>query len=680
MQLSLLKPRLGCWELAALVAFGLTAGLRLAGGGPVEDARAIIEASGFQGGLVVHLGCGDGALTAALAEATGPSQGEGASRVGCVIQGLDRDRAALARRALATSGRYGSVTAEEFAGTRLPYADNLVSLLVVDDAGRVPRSELIRVLAPGGSLCMRKGTGWQRVRKPRPNTIDEWTHYLHDASGNAVARDTVVGPPRRLQWVGGPKWSRHHDRMASMNAMASTGGILYYVIDQGPTEAIMLPPEWTLVARDGFCGTVLWKRPLPSWHPHLWPMKSGFAQLPRRLVAVDGHVYLPLGMAAPLSCLDGATGEVVRSYPETHATEEVLWAEGVLYVLANPEGSVHQDFQPAFPQRMWDAMRRAARDWAWNQRPRQLMALRADTGEVVWRREPRVVPLSLAVGSKGVFFHDGERIVRLDRATGEHNWQSEPVGIHFPKEHFTGSKARGKERWQAEQHTGAFVPSSFGPTLVVHRDVVLFAGGDGKTTALSATTGAELWSAEHHPGGHFSPQDLFVIGDRVWSGAVALPERFHSGAFTARNLRSGAVEEEIPCDTDIFFMHHRCHRAKATERYFIPSRTGIELIGLEDRHWDVNHWVRGGCLYGIMPCNGLLYVPPHSCACYMMGKLNGFNALAPERQKSEVRGQRSEVRRQTRTRPGLWRAPQSAIPNPQSGIGRLAHLSPRRRA
>ncbi len=30
-----------------------------------------------------------------------------------------------------------------------------------------------------------------------------------------------------------------------------------------------------------------------------------------------------------------------------------------------------------------------------------------------------------------------------------------------------------------------------------------------------------------------------------------------------------------------------------------------------------------------MPCNGLVYAPPHSCACYIDAKSYGFNALAP---------------------------------------------------
>ena len=47
-------------------------------------------------------------------------------------------------------------------------------------------------------------------------------------------------------------------------------------------------------------------------------------------------------------------------------------------------------------------------------------------------------------------------------------------------------------------------------------------------------------------------------------------------------------------------------------------------------HWTCHHWVRGACLYGIMPANGLIYNPPHPCACYLDAKLFGFNALAPD--------------------------------------------------
>ena len=45
---------------------------------------------------------------------------------------------------------------------------------------------------------------------------------------------------------------------------------------------------------------------------------------------------------------------------------------------------------------------------------------------------------------------------------------------------------------------------------------------------------------------------------------------------------------------------------------------------------------------GMMPANGLQYAPPHPCVCYIDEKINGFNALAPKRQRSEIGSQKSE--------------------------------------
>jgi hypothetical protein len=46
---------------------------------------------------------------------------------------------------------------------------------------------------------------------------------------------------------------------------------------------------------------------------------------------------------------------------------------------------------------------------------------------------------------------------------------------------------------------------------------------------------------------------------------------------------------------------------------------------------DIHHYVRGSCIYGVMPANGLLYKPPDSCACHYQSKLTHFCALAPAR-------------------------------------------------
>jgi hypothetical protein len=100
--------------------------------------------------------------------------------------------------------------------------------------------EVMRVLCPNGVAYIKKGSDWTKTVKPRPEAMDDWTHYLHDPSNNAVSHGQIAGPPRRLQWIGGPKYGRHHDRMSSVSAAVLAGGWVFYIIgeasqaDHGP--------------------------------------------------------------------------------------------------------------------------------------------------------------------------------------------------------------------------------------------------------------------------------------------------------------------------------------------------------------------------------------------------------------------------------------------------------------
>ncbi len=555
-----------------------------------EQAERLLKQSGIQGGLVVHLGCGDGELTAALRVNTRYQ-----------VHGLDRNFAMIhaTRTRLLAAGSYGKVTASRLIGNELPLIDGLVNLLIVEDPQGVGRPEMLRVLAPQGVLLTRTGTGWDREVRPRPEDIDDWTHYLHDASGNAVAHDNQVGPPRHLQWIGGPRWSRHHDRMASMSAMVSGGGRLYYIMDEGSRVSIQLPPKWRLIARDAFNGTILWKRPLATWHSHLWPLKSGPTQLARRLVTAEPHVYVTLGLKSPLTVLDGATGRRLRDLPDSTGTEEILVDRGVVFAMVNDGDSALLKYNVEL--NLGD-QGRVARDFEWNRLPRRVVAWTAATGKRLWQISSRIAPLTLVAGPQRVYFHDSENIVAIDRATGKPVWKA--VGPIKTKINF-----------------------NFGPKLVLYRDVVLFAGGDRTMRALDAATGRLLWTAPHDQSGYQSPEDLLVAGNLVWSAPTTRTK--DTGVFTGRDPRSGKILKKFSPNVETYWFHHRCYITKATDRFLMPSRTGIEFVDPNKESWEIHHWVRGGCLYGIMPCNGLLYAPPHNCACYPEAKLYGLNVLAP---------------------------------------------------
>ncbi len=554
-------------------------------------ASELLDRSGFSGGFVVHLGAGTGQLTAAL-RVNDSTQ----------VQGLVRSAGDLeaARQRLVDQQAYGNVSFDRWSGDQLPYVDNLVNLLVADDSGDVSRDEILRVLVPNGVAMIKDGESWTKIVKPRPTDIDEWSHYLHDPSGNSVAHDDVVGPPRHLQWVGSPRWSRHHDRMASMSALVSTGGRMFYIMDEGSRISIQMPSKWKLIARDAFNGSVLWKRDIADWQSHLWPLKSGPSQLSRRLVSTEDTVYTTLGFNEPLSAIDAKTGETIREYEGSDATEEVICTGDTLYLVVRKGKAELEDYTPLFGT-TGDQAR--SRDFFWNEEPRVLMAYDAQSGEQLWAKKTKISPLTLAADDSQIFFHDGQQVVSMNGRTGDPVWESEPV---TRRQSFT---------------------FNFGPRLVVYEDVVLYAGGDGKMASVDAKSGQPLWEAEFPNSGYQSPQDLMVVNGLVW--LAPLTSGKDSGVYTGRDPKTGEVKKEFAPDVDTYWFHHRCYIAKATDNFLMPSRTGIEFVDPDKEHWDIHHWVRGGCLYGVMPCNGLTYAPPHNCACYPEAKLYGFNALAP---------------------------------------------------
>jgi outer membrane protein assembly factor BamB len=634
-----------------------------------KAAAKLVGSAGCPGGLVVHLGCGDGRLTAAL------RTGEG-----YLVQGLDVDPESVekARDTIRSLGVYGPVSVDTFDGKSLPYADNLVNLLVAEDLGGVSKKEVLRVLAPGG-VALVEG---RKVVKPWPAEIDQWTHRLHDAGGNAVAKDSVVGPPKHLQWTAGPLWARSHGWTPSVSAMVSAGGRLFYICDETLTCVDdTVPSKWFLVARDAFSGVLLWKRPIPQWGSEQLSgtpdTGEGVASVGRftmpshvgkRLVAVDDTVYVTLGPMAPVTALDAATGAEKRVYGDTARADEILCIDGRLIVSINPS-----EKPPLAVLGKGEAPPGAP--------GKHVCAVDAETGRVLWKKGPFVGirtgqtqdpfgRLELAAGDGRVFILTTEAIECLAADSGNRTWK-----IDRPALPASAVRRMG--------FSGMF--EYLLTVMVYHDGVVLLAQPEpnthhtyhtmpGTLYAFDAKDGRQMWKHAYGGWGHCTPPDVFVVGDLVWTHVNAETEfgsvwgkGFKAGdtskvdyRIQALDLRTGELRKELPTK-EIFNVghHHRCYRNKITERFLMASRRGVEFVDLDSGENDLHHWVRSGCLLGNLPCNGLLYVAPHPCSCYIDAKLIGFNALAA--------GTKAEEGKESTRR--LERGPAySQIPNPQSPI------------
>jgi outer membrane protein assembly factor BamB len=575
--------------------------------GPAED---IINTAQTRGGLVVHIGCGPKA-------AVSPADLRASDSF--VVHALARDpeHVAKVRKQLLAKRLYGPVSVDLWDGGALPYRDNLVNLIVIEDGVDIPPTEIARVLSPlGVAMSCSKGK-WLKTVNPRSKQIDDWTHYLHGADGNPVAADTVVGPPRQVQWLAGPLWARHHDHMASMTSLVSTGGRVFYIFDEGLTASIQLPSRWRLIARDAFNGTLLWKRTIDKWNTRQYPLKSGPAHLLRRLVAVGDRVYVTLGIDAAAMALDAATGKTIVTFKDSQHTREIVVDRGAAFLVADSARSRLPDFRRK-SSHVWKNMSKANSGWGWNGDPRRILACDAGSGKGLWKVDSPVAPCSLAVDGKYVVFHDGKKLVCLDRKNGSVLWKT-AAPIRLP------------------------VPSSTGPRVLIYKDVVLFAPGRTTMSGWSVKDGKKLWEQKHQPSGHNSLKDLYVIDGLVWTGNIA--SGGGNGVFIGYDVVTGKKRKEYPCDVKPNWFHHRCYPAKATSKYILAARNGTEYIDLQTGHWDLNHWVRGGCIYGVMPCNGLTYAPMDACGCQLEAKLAGFKALAPGPVVKPTKAQLSEKAR-----------------------------------
>jgi len=587
-----------------LIVAGLIVALLATPAARAAGAKEILGTAGVTGGLVVHLGCGEAGLTAGLR-----------ANAGTIVQGLDTDAANVAKvRARAKAlGVGGKVSAAVFDGKLLPYTDNLVSLLVVSDAFSVSQAEMRRVVAPGGTIYT--VTGAKATVKPRPKTIDEWTHYLHGPGNNAVARDTVVGPPRHVQWLAGPRWTRNHHKLNSISSVVTANGRLFTIVDRATAANMSIPGKWAIVARDAFNGVTLWTKPLPSWTVHTVRFRSGPPQVTRLLVVDGDRLYAPLGLSKPVSQLDAVTGKTLRTFAETAGAEEIVLAGNkTLLALTGSPVAAHAAGHPEFKGKPSAPITKT------------IVAADVETGRTLWKwkADGPVMPETLGADDKHAYVQIAQGVACLNLKSGKVAWR------HGAKPAPAGG-ATGKKKAPARRRRS----SGYGKSTLVVADGVVLCNLSGKLTAIDGANGKKLWDAPGGQGFH-APMDVFVIDQVVWTGShpsdsVSPPpvKDFSAG----RDLRTGKIVKTntIAVDLQTSGHHHRCYREKATVRYIITGKRGLELMDMTGEAHARANWVRGTCQYGMLPANGLTYAPPHSCGCYMESKLWGFYAMASDR-------------------------------------------------
>lgn len=402
-------------------------------------------------------------------------------------------------------------------------------------------------------------------------------------------------------------------------AMVSARGRLFYIGNDVEPSIEALPDRPYLIARDAFNGVLLWKHPIfpismsdrmesPNKPEDFFLFEPKFP-MELKVVAVGDKLYLAFGRHGEIQALDAASGKLLRTYAGTKHTEEILYFEGTLLTVAAADAD-ELDTRPRNMAVLNDAT-------FTRRRAKTLRALRADSGERLWEADLESsggLKTSPVINKNRVFAVVGDALIRLDLASGKRIWRRT-----LPTD-----KARKKRNLRSVIYIKG--PAIY-DHLIASDDVILLVS-KAKSAALqafSSETGEHLWSYACS-----SPEragaSAFVVGDRVW---VHESGRGKKLPLVALDLKTGQIQKRIDA-TPTFDVghHHRCYGNRATERFVLAGRRGVEFIDFDSgKNW-LHHWVRGKCRFGVLPCNGLLYALPHNCSCYPYSTFKGYSALA----------------------------------------------------
>ncbi|MEI6236483.1 MAG: PQQ-binding-like beta-propeller repeat protein [Planctomycetota bacterium] len=548
-----------------------------------------LKESGISHGLCVVLPANDSDLIRAMA-----ADGK------MLVHALAADDASLekARAALQAAGFYGLATASKpLAFNPLPYADNLVNLIVCDaDAlGTLapPREEMIRVLEPLGVVCIKQKGEWKTFTKPRPAELDRWTHLDYDAAGTGVSHDKVVKPPTAVQWRmelepyaglgGNPAAYRPY------TGFRLAGNRAFFAMNINQDEVLKSKnAQVVAVGRDAFNGLPLWSVPQVS-------SGNGTPQ-EYQFVVNESRVFTFLDRDTYPVALDAATGAVVATfdkgaklpasnrkinpgYTMLRATENILiqCAEDKLYA--------------------FDAGT-AALKWVWEEKdgavcfPRVMEAEKRVIVQVVEANLERIQGRWANLKTSA--------LLCLDLETGKQIWRSTDVKDWNLGQTITSGDC-----------IFAFNPGGIGAseTFSGKRDK-----GQGVVAKLNAADGKMLWKSEPFKWGY----NLIVRDGKPF---FATPSELNT-----LSPEDGKLSEFWRAS-----FNNRCNRTSATDDWivmgmgnFVNREGDATVLGVS----------RGGCAQGVTPANGLLYYTPNTCHCITM--LRGHLALSPEPVREKI--------------------------------------------
>jgi outer membrane protein assembly factor BamB len=515
------------------------------------------------------------------------------------------------------------------AAPRLPYADRLVTLLIVDRDDLADKSpttaECQRVVEPGGIILERVKGVWKPTVVARPNGLGDWTHFDGGADGNAVSTDTECSAIRGLQWIDNvrePRWAKtgpHGGEGGNIRVLGRYAvlDMRIYPEDKDPK----FDKRIVLECRDVNNGLLIWQKPR-SWDisGKRWALAVG-----------AGQCFTWLTDDGPLTAIDMATGKALRSYPgsgikpwlqegknETSPPRTVNSMQGNNHwvrvsgttVLANGDGTLRAWTMDGKP--LWSFAKAGLRlemPTVDAQRGLVYAFLVTDTRVNKWGQGP----VSWGRWSTSSRINS---LIAIDLATGALQWENTDVA------------SRDTDIVLYQQKSPLRI--AFGQLLVTGDYVIAYnakaiSGGDAAFIAsIDAATGKTVC---------FDPKTFIYTSPRgrveTKTGYCALARDglvYVMGIFDIHsfNPRTGELKQVLSVPWNM-----RCHKPIATATHFLTGQTAF--IG-QDFSGQMYAVARSGCAHSPVPGGGLILFGPHTCACttHFDGFLAATSHAAPE--------------------------------------------------
>jgi len=505
---------------------------------------------------------------------------------------------------------------ERWTVERLPYADGLVDLVVIERPGFHDGEELRRVLRPLGRLvllsggksagdwtALRNDSGLAVFQKPATPGVDEWTHWEHEPDNNPVSHDTVIRAPYRTQWLGLPYYITMPaiTTVAGGRTFVAMGHIAHHEREEGWLN--------TILARNGYNGAELWQRRVPD----------GYLMHRSAFIATADTFYMIDPANPGCILIEPETGREIGRICVPESGTEWKWIALVgdtLYALAGQGRDPAETtlVRSPFPAWSWNELSRGYYreprvPWGFGE---TILAYDLEAGNILWmHREPAPVDSrAMAMGEGKVFFYAPDaRLGCLDAETGEVVWLNDDAETR---------------RLINEPGRGLTSTPGFKTTCYcVYTPAALFyeAQTQMNLVAVSKDDGSLLWHREKTTS---NPNVIFTDG-------FAYCGIGEEGSTLELDPLSGETKR------DLGFKKRSCARLTATpDSFFVRGwPEGVTRYDRAAGTFTYDGSMRPACNDGVIGANGLLYLGPWLCDCNL--EIMGTAALASAPEKIEAR-------------------------------------------